>query len=109
VQKYSQDWLSKFGFDVKRVFSPDGFLTAEAVANMKATIGDKYAVTRATYDNYKKEMDTKINSPQGYLIDYENAFPDVPVSRNPQGASAPAQSVAPAAPNTEQLRQKYGY
>jgi hypothetical protein len=107
VQKYSQDWLSKFGFDVKRVFSPDGFLTAEAVANMKATIGDKYAVTRATYDNYKKEMDTKINSPQGYLIDYENAFPDVPVSRNPQGASAPAQPNETPQQRSQRLIEQY--
>ncbi len=100
VQKYAQDWLSKFGFDVKRVFSADGFLSAEAVKNMKATIGDKYAVTRATYDNYKKEMDAKINSDQGYLIDYENTFPPVPTSRNPQGA-APAQGATSAAPNTK--------
>lgn len=87
VQKYSQSWAQRFGFDVARIFSNTAFLTADARQNMKTTIEKKYQAGRTQYDNVRKSYASQIDkitgqpgSGEGWLVDYGGAFP----------ASAPA-------------------
>lgn len=81
VQKYSQSWAERFGFDVKRIFSNTAFLTPQARKNMKATLMTKFNVERKAYDNLRGEfgrrIDRIIGKPGGIeeLTDYGAAFP----------------------------------
>jgi hypothetical protein len=88
VQKYSQSWAEKFGFDVARMFSNTSFLTPQARAQMKETIRAKFAAGRGQYDNVRREYGRKIERITGKtggvdeLTDFGAAFPQ---------ESAPAQ------------------
>jgi hypothetical protein len=81
VQKYSQSWAERFGFDVKRIFSNTAFLTPQARKNMKATLMTKFSVERKAYDNLRNEYGRKIEritqKPGGVdeLTDFGAAFP----------------------------------
>jgi hypothetical protein len=101
VQKYSQSWAEMFGFQVARIFSNEPFLTAEARANMKATIMGKYASARPQYDNVRSQYVQRINKATGtadgeeYLIDYGAAFPVIGARPNANGRTRGAGASKP--------------
>lgn len=80
VQKYAQSWADTFGFDVKRIFSNEKFLTKEAIDNMKATLLSKYQASEKNYNNVYKQYTDNINNLTGrndgekFLVDYSQAF-----------------------------------
>ncbi len=79
VQKYSQSWVSSFGFNAMRVVDNGEFLTPEARANMKSVIEKKYSVLENQYTNVYKEYARRVNLITGsedgadYLTDYRGA------------------------------------
>jgi hypothetical protein len=80
VQKYAQSWAQSFGFNAQRIFSNSPFLSAQAIANMKATINSKYAAAKSNYDNVYNEYGRRIEQQAGvnggttYLTNYGGAF-----------------------------------
>jgi hypothetical protein len=99
VQRYSQSWAEKFGFDVARMVSNTTFLTAEARANMKATILSRFQATQGQYDNIRRSYSDRINKITGgndgetYLTDYGAAFPGADQNRG--GGDSPLSVTAP--------------
>lgn len=81
VQKYSQSWLSAFGFNAMRIVSNTEFLTPEARANLKRTIQQKFKAATAQYkavrDSYVKKINkiTGLTDGEDWLTDYGAAFP----------------------------------
>lgn len=55
IQKYSQSWIESFGFNAARVFDNQEFLSEEAIKNLQKTIGDKFKVIEAGYNNVYNE------------------------------------------------------
>jgi hypothetical protein len=90
VQKYSQSWAERFGFNAKRIFSNTQFLSPAARQNMKITIRARYLAGRKQYDNVKRSYASQINRITGgndgdeYLTGFEQAFPA------PVGAGRPS-------------------
>lgn len=80
VQKYAQSWAQSFGFNAQRIFSNSPFLSAQAIANMKATINSKYAAAKTNYDNVYNEYGRRIEQQAGvsggtnYLTNYAGAY-----------------------------------
>ena len=65
VQKYAQSWAQSFGFNAARIFSNSPFLSAQAIANMKATINSKYSAAKAQYDNVYSEYGRRVDQLTG--------------------------------------------
>ena len=83
VQKYAQSWADTFGFDAKRIFSNTAFLTPQARANMKSTIGAKYQSALPQYRNVRKNYVAQMDRLTGgkgedWLVDYEGGFASTP-------------------------------
>ncbi len=92
VQKYSQSWADKFGFDVKRVFSNTTFLTPAARTNMKTTIEARAKPVQQQYGTVRKDFVGRIQQVTGrdgneYIPDYGGAF-DEPKPEKPTGPPA---------------------
>lgn len=94
VQKYSQSWAQKFGFDVARIFSNTTFLTPQARQNMKDTILQRFQAARGSYDALRKSYGTKVagmGGDEADLIDYGAGFPSVdqapPPAATPSGGA----------------------
>lgn len=113
VQRYAQSWVESFGFNAMRVVQNREFLTPEARRNIKATIADKYAVSRSSYDNLRRETVKQIERATGtangdqFLIEYAGAFPEVSSPRRPadQASTQPTEGDVkpiPGYPGTEQ-------
>lgn len=115
VQKYSQAWLEKLGFDAMRVINSDTpLLTPEAMQRLKNTINTRYQAALPQYRNletqYKKAIDKAtglgLDDAGQRLIDYSQAFP-MSAATNPGEApgSPPPAAVPPpttAPPTTGQ-------
>jgi hypothetical protein len=91
VQKYSQSWLENFGFNAQRVVANKEFLTPEARANIKSSIGKKYNAIKPQYDNLYNEYGRRIDQVTGqsgtgssYITNYGNAYssPEAPTGNN---------------------------
>lgn len=92
VQKYAQSWADTFGFDAKRIFSNTAFLTPQARANMKSTIGAKYQSALPQYRNVRKNYVAQMDRLTGgkgedWLVDYEGGFASTP-STDPTSSGA---------------------
>jgi hypothetical protein len=93
VQKYSQNWVTSFGFNAQRVVANTEILTPQARQQLRATIRQKYTATKKQYDNVRRSYVSQINrmtsgaNGDDYLIDYAGGFPDV---APPPAASAAA-------------------
>jgi hypothetical protein len=78
VQKYAQSWAQTFGFNAQRIFSNSPFLTASAIANMKATINSKYQAAKKNYDNvhseYQRQIEGAYSGQPRQITDYSKAF-----------------------------------
>lgn len=81
VQKYSQSWLSSFGFNAQRVIDNSQFLTPSARSLMKNTIDKKYQASlgnyKNVYDNYIRRIDAIAGQPgigQQVLTNYSGAY-----------------------------------
>jgi hypothetical protein len=61
VQKYSQSWLERFGFNAMRVFNNQEFLTPEAVGMIKDAIEKKYNGNLYAYQNLSNEYGRRID------------------------------------------------
>lgn len=99
VQKYAQSWADTFGFDAKRIFSNTAFLTPQARANMKATIGAKYQSALPQYRNVRKNYVAQMDRLTGgkgedWLVDYEGGFASTPsTDQTSSGARARAREL----------------
>ena len=78
VQKYAQSWATSFGFNAARIFSNSPFLSASAIANMKATINSKYQAAeknyKNVYDEYQRQIQGAYTGEQRQITDYSKAF-----------------------------------
>jgi len=78
VQKYAQSWATSFGFNAARIFSNSPFLSASAIANMKATINSKYQAAeknyKNVYDEYQRQIQGAYTGEQRTITDYSKAF-----------------------------------
>lgn len=89
VQKYSQSWAEKFGFDAARVVANIAFLTPEARANIKRTIQSKATSVLGQYRTIRSQYTNQINKLTGgtdgadWLIDYTEML--APGERDPEG------------------------
>lgn len=92
VQKYSQSWAEKFGFDVQRMYSNVPFLTKEARNNMVATIKAKYDSIYPSYKNIRKYYTDRIDDILGtgagedYITNYSSVYEqEIPVKNKQTG------------------------
>ena len=76
AQKYAQSWIQAYGKGVEQALAGTGFLSETARKNIKATIKQKYASSKKSYDQIVKSYETGINSLTGrgdgsqFLTDY---------------------------------------
>ena len=88
VQRYSQSWAEKFGFDAARVVANIAFLTPEARANIKRTIQTKANSILGQYRNIREQYGRQVDRITGgqdgigYFIDYTEMLS--PHLRNPE-------------------------
>jgi hypothetical protein len=68
VQKYSQSWAEKFGFNAKRVVQNSEFLTPEARMKMKATVAAKAKATQEMYKGFRKTITNRIDKFAGESV-----------------------------------------
>lgn len=74
VQDYSTALLQRIGINIKRAFDAQGFLTAEARANMEKTLGNIMAAKQASYDNlasqYQRQIDDAYSGKNRTITNY---------------------------------------
>ena len=97
VQKYSQSWADRFGFDIRRLYSNSKFLTPEAIQNMKATIEARakpeYQLYQHTLADFRNDVERVVpGGGQEYIPDYGQSFAKPPEmsKTQPGGQTAPA-------------------
>lgn len=61
AQKYAQSWAKSFGKSVTQAISGTGFLSQDAIKNIKATINSRYLASKKNYDNVASEYQRQIN------------------------------------------------
>lgn len=79
VQKYAQSWAETFGFNAKRIFSNNVFLTKEARQNMLSTIQSRYQASEQNYTNIANEYKRRIQAAGtgqvgGSITNYAGAY-----------------------------------
>lgn len=80
VQKYAQSWVKAYGKGVEQAMLGTGFLSEDAVKNMKDTLEKKFQSSKKNYDNVYKQYEGGINSLSGrkdgakFLTDYAAAY-----------------------------------
>ena len=76
IKKYSQSTLSKYGKEITNALNGTGFLSQEAIQNIKTTMNNNYNSRKPAYDNLRSEKSRVIDSIAGQsvsgelLIDY---------------------------------------
>ena len=76
AQKYAQSWVKAYGKGVEQALFGTGFLSEDARKNIKATIKQKFAASKKSYDNLDAQYQQGINALTGrddgakFLTDY---------------------------------------
>lgn len=76
IKKYAQSTISKYGKEITNAINGTGFLSEQAIANIKATMERGYISTKEKYDNLYAEKSRIINNlagvdvAQDIMIDY---------------------------------------
>jgi hypothetical protein len=65
AQKYAQSWAKAYGQGVEQALFGTGFLSQEAIRNIKATIKQKYESSRNSYDNLYTQYSNNISGLTG--------------------------------------------
>lgn len=86
AQKYSQSWINAYGKGVTQAIAGTGFLSETARKNIKATIKQKYAASKKSYDNLYNQYSNNIGTLTGrsdgtsFLKDYSTQATTVETS-----------------------------
>lgn len=100
VQKYAQSWVKAYGKGMEQAILGTGFLSEDAIKNMKDTLEKKFQSSKKNYDNVYKQYEKGINELSGrkdgakFLTDYAAAFQDK--TGGEQGGGSDLQSRADA-------------
>jgi hypothetical protein len=65
IKKYAQPVFSRYKGELKNAVSGSGFLSAEAISNIKQTIENRYSSTLPQYTNLQNSTASKINQIAG--------------------------------------------
>lgn len=77
VQKYSQSWLERFGFNARRIIDNSEFLTPEAIQMMQKTIKDRLAPSYRQYQVVRNSAVQRMKALQlDPSINVEQLLPD---------------------------------
>ena len=61
VQKYAQSMAQSYGKSVSQAISGTGFLSSDAIRNIKATIGSRFTAAETSYKNLYSETERRVN------------------------------------------------
>lgn len=80
VQKYAQSWAKQFGGSVNQAINGTGFLSPDALKNMKLTVASRAAAAENSYKNIASEYGRRIDKVTGqkdgseYITDYSKGY-----------------------------------
>lgn len=86
IKKYAQSTLNKYNKEITNALNGTGFLSKEAIENIKTTMNNNYNSRKPAYDNLRKEKAKVIDNVAGkpvsneLLIDYSGGVTN-PVSQ----------------------------
>jgi hypothetical protein len=113
VQKYSQSWAERFGFNAARVLNNTEFMSPASRANMIKTIRARVEPLKAQAANVRSQYASKIDKISGqpgygetYLVDYAAGFGGGDQQQAAPGASpatTPAAEPTATGPNGEKM------
>lgn len=65
AQKYAQSWINAYGKGVEQAINGTGFLSSDAIRNIKATIAKKFEASNKSYTSLEKNYAQGINDMTG--------------------------------------------
>ena len=71
IKKYAQSSLNKYGKEITNALNGTGFLSQEAIQNIKSTMNNNYSSRKPLYDNLRSEKARVIDSVAGQPISSE--------------------------------------
>jgi hypothetical protein len=88
AQKYAQSWINAYGKGIEQAINGTGFLSEDAIRNIKATIAKKYEASNKSYTSLENNFAQGINDLTGrtdgakFLRSYRTALEQTPQTKS---------------------------